>query len=181
MPEKLDNPVVMVPGVSPDDAMPERGPECRFTPRFPFTAAAEVTEIQSQTRIASRSSDLGLGGCYIDSICPFSVGDAVLVCLERESRKFEAMGRIVSAHISMGMGIAFTDIKPQYALILRTWMAELSGEIATVSETIPQGPAIDTTVVTNTWAVLNELVNLLVRKRIINEMEGTILLRQMFR
>jgi hypothetical protein len=72
MPDNSENPLVVLPGPTPvksnDDA------DRRRCPRFPFTATAHITELHSQTSVACRSSDLGLGGCYIDILSPFAVG-----------------------------------------------------------------------------------------------------------
>jgi hypothetical protein len=176
----FEKPLVVLPGLAPNQSLSGHGPERRITPRFPFTATAEVAELRSQTRIAGRSSDLGFGGCYIDSISPFSVGTVVRVRLERESRKFEAMARITYAHSSMGMGMAFTEIKPEFLPVLKTWVAELSGEAPPISETTAESSGANVSAIANTRPVLNELINLLVRKKIISEVEGTTLLRQMF-
>ena len=42
--------------------------EQRKHPRYPFTATVEAIEQRSQTRIKGRTSDLSLGGCYVDTI-----------------------------------------------------------------------------------------------------------------
>jgi len=179
MPEELGRTLIILPGLdvkeSPSGGVPER----RSNPRYPFTAMAEVAELQSQTRISGRCADLAFNGCYIDSISPFPIGSAVRVRLEREPRKFEAMGKIVYAHESMGMGIAFTSIKPEYLAVLQNWLAELSGELSTEHETTHQDPKAEIEVAANLPRVLNELIKTLVRKQIISESEGATLLHHL--
>jgi len=55
-----------------DSAIPSTdGPqqaERRASPRYPFVAVAEVTELSSGARLSARTSDLSLGGCYIDTL-----------------------------------------------------------------------------------------------------------------
>jgi len=162
------------------ESRPGNLPERRVTARHPFTATAEVAELRSQTRITGRSSDVGLGGCYIDSISPFAVGTVVRVRLECKSRKFEAMARITYAHPSMGMGMAFTEIKPEYLPTLKTWVAELSGDLVPMPESLPELVDLDSAGHATTRQVLNELINMLVRKKAISDAEGATLLRQMF-
>ena len=75
----------------------------------------------------------------------------------------------------MGMGLAFTEIKREHQAVLRSWIAELSGEqapepAASATETEPEAGAIEANA--NMRLVLNELINLLVRKKIITENEG---------
>jgi hypothetical protein len=156
--------------------------ERRRTPRYPFTVAVEVTESRSQTRVACRTADIGMGGCYVDTMAPFPVGAIVHVRLSRESRQVDAKARVVVAHPSMGMGLAFTEINPEHVGALRAWVAEASGEGSAEPEAAPAEPEAGmSTEILKLRQVLNELVSLLVRNRIIKEQEGAALLRHLFR
>ena len=181
MSERSDVPIVL-PAPLPDESTAGGVPERRAEIRFPFTAAAEVYEIRSKTRVTGRCSDLGAGGCYVDTLSPFAMGSVVRVRMERDSREFEAAAIVTYAHASMGMGLAFTEIKREQQDILRSWIADLSGEQPPEPAESPAGPETGTLEANaNTRQVLNELVNLMVRKKIISETEGAGLLRQMFR
>jgi hypothetical protein len=156
--------------------------ERRIAPRYPFTTAAEVVDLQTNARVAGRSSDLGLGGCYIDTLAPFAVGTSVRIRLEKDLREFEATGVVTYALVSMGMGLSFTKIKPEHQTVLKTWVAELSGE----KEAIPEFATIGseeglTAAIANNRKVLTELINLMIRKQVISENEGAALLRMIFR
>jgi hypothetical protein len=158
------------------------GPENRAQVRYPFTAAAEIFELRSQTRITGRCSDLGAGGCYIDTLSPFAVGAVVRIRMKNDTREFEAAAVVAYTHVSMGMGLAFTEIKREHQAVLRSWIGELSGEPVpepAASATEPETGAVEGNA--NMRLVLNELIYLLVRKKIITENEGSALLRQMFR
>jgi len=179
MAERSDMPIAFpapLPKESPTCANSER----RSGVRFLFTAAAEVCELRSQTRVVGRCSDLGAGGCYVDTLSPFTVGSAVRVRIERDLNEFEAEATVAYAHVSMGMGLAFTAIKDEHQGVLRSWIAELSGE---------KSPKVDASYTghesgllsANAGQALNELINLMVRKKLITENEGAGLLRQMFR
>ena len=167
-------------GTSATEKMPVA--ERRASVRYPFTGTAEVTELRTQVRVAGRTSDLGLQGCYVDTIAPLQAGSAVRVRIEREIHQFEAAATVAFAHRSMGMGLAFTEISPEYKRVLREWIEELSGErlpepqVGANSPEWEQAPAI-----LSNRQVLNELISLLVRKQIIHEKEGAALLRQLFR
>jgi hypothetical protein len=181
MSERSDVPIVL-PTPSPEGPAKGGGIERRVQGRFPFTAAAEIYELRSQTRVTARCSDLGPGGCYVDTLSPFAVGAVVRIRLERDKREFEAAAVVTYALASMGMGLAFTGIKREHQVVLRSWLADLSGEQPAelaVSTTEPETETIDANA--NVRFVLNELITLLVRKKIITENEGTGLLRQMFR
>jgi hypothetical protein len=164
-----------VPGPSPEEPNKFGDPERRALNRVPFTAAAEVHELRSQARVTGRCSDLGPGGCYVDTLTPFGVGASVRIRMERDMRVFEAAGIVAYAHISLGMGLKFTEIKGEYQDILRAWITELDGGQPLAE---PDAGAADGNV--NTLILLSELVTLLVRKRTITEIEGARLLRRMF-
>ncbi len=104
--------------------------ERRNHPRYPFSATAEVVEIGSGARIQGRISDLGRGGCYIDSMSPLGVSSEVKIRIVDKSRMFVAQGKVVFASAGMGMGLMFTAIEPEQLLVLERWLAELSGEAA---------------------------------------------------
>src|ERR1700733_6750993 len=89
------------------------GPERRHNLRFPFSASVEVTEPKSGARIAGRTSDLGLGGCYVDAISPFPVGTNALLKIKRDTETFEAQVRVVYSQLGMGMGLAFVSAQPK--------------------------------------------------------------------
>jgi hypothetical protein len=181
MPERSDMPIVF-PAPLPEEPQKSTDRELRAGVRYPFTAAAETYELRSKIRVTGRCADLGVGGCYVDTISPFPVGAVVRVRMERDKREFEAEAVVAYAHVSMGMGLAFTEIKPEHQEILRSWIADLSGEQ-------PCEPGVSTaereTDATETNArmqlVLNELITLLIRKRMITETEGARLQRQMIR
>ncbi len=182
MSEHSDKPLIVVPGPIRAASEMANGPERRQVFRYPFTATAEVMELRSQTRVAGRSSDLGLGGCYIDTLSPFSVGTLVRLRLARQQQVFETVATVAYAHVSMGMGLAFTETKPEHQAVLRAWVAELSGERLPEPEVVatePESGMVPT--IFHLQQVLNELVNVMVRKKIINETEGTALLRKIFR
>jgi hypothetical protein len=182
MSDHSDKRLVLVPGPAQTASELAGGAERRKSIRYPFTAEVEAVEVRSQVRVAGRTSDLGLGGCYIDTISSLPVGAVVRLRIKREQRVFEAVATVANAHVSMGMGLAFTEIKPEHLDVLRAWLAELSGEQLPEPEVMETEPETnDASTVLHLQQVLNELVNLMVRKKIINEKEGAALLRQLFR
>ncbi len=181
MSERSDKPIVF-PGPVTEEPPKSESPERRAQPRFPFTAAADVYELRSQTRVNGRCSDLSLGGCYVDTLSPFPVGAVVRLRMERATRMFEAAAVVAYAHVQMGMGLAFTEIRREHQEVLGSWIAELNGapsSIPTDSATASAPEAIGENV--NLQLVLNELISLLVRRKVITENEGADLLRRLFR
>ena len=99
--------------------------ERRSTPRYPFFASAEVTEIESGTRLSARTSELGLHGCYLDLVNPLPEGTRVEVQLNHAGATVQAQGNVVYSHSNMGMGIAFTSVAAEYEAVLQQWLREL--------------------------------------------------------
>ncbi|HWF14444.1 MAG TPA: PilZ domain-containing protein [Candidatus Acidoferrales bacterium] len=153
-------------------------PERRRVTRYSFIAVAEVFDIRSQTRLEGRCSDLSMGGCYVDTLAPFPIDSALRVTIQHDSREFQAMAVVTYCHPSMGMGIKFTEIEPEFRNVLCYWVVDLCGEPIPKPEPTEApssvGQSIDAD--SNMRLVLNELVTLLVRKKIITEMEGAELL-----
>src|SRR5579872_537230 len=104
------------------------GKERRTSTRYPFTATCDATEPKSHAKIIGRTSDLGRGGCYIDTIGPFPIGTVLVVRINREHQTLTFEGKVAFAQPGMGMGLAFTKVAPDQQAILDEWIAELSGE-----------------------------------------------------
>jgi PilZ domain len=155
-------------------------PERRRHERFPFNADAEIVELSSRTRSPGRCSDLGPGGCYVDTMAPFSVGAEVRIRIKRESREFEAAAVVTYAHPSLGMGMKFTGISREHQEVLNSWLAEVSGGACKGIDPPQTQPDLEAGGDTNFLLVLNQLVALLARKKILTESEGAGLLRKMF-
>jgi len=163
--------------------------ERRSGARFPCTVTAEVLEPQSHARIMGRTTDLGIGGCYVNSISSFPIGTSVRLRLADQARRFEAHAQVIFAQIGMGMGLAFTEVSAEQLEVLRQWIGELSGELAPLaSPTMPTlqhyatQPAVPTeqSSPASDHLVLNQLISLLIRKHVLTEAEGTALLRDLY-
>lgn len=104
-------------------------PDRRRAPRYPFIADVEVTEILSNTKLRARTSDLSLGGCFLDVLNPSPQGTQIRVRISRESGTLNVAGRVAFAVPNMGMGVAFTDIDTSELSVLERWLTEASGDI----------------------------------------------------
>jgi hypothetical protein len=181
MSKRSDKPLVTLPGPSCEVEGKPGVPERRADIRYHFTAAAEIFDILSQTRINGRTSDIGPSGCYIDTLSPFAAGSLVRLCLEHEVQEFQAIATVAYANAPMGMGLAFSDIEPESQAVLKTWLAKLSGGHPPEAGVMtgPEGGVL--AAAANVRHVMKELITLMVRKKIISENEGAGLMRQMFR
>jgi hypothetical protein len=123
-----------------------------------------------------------LGGCYVDTLSPFPVGSLVRIHVEHDTREFESAATVAYAHLSMGMGLKFTDIMPVHREVLRYWIAGLKG----VALPKPVAEATDSNAEaqeteSNIRLVLSELIALLTAKKIFTEKEGADMLLLVFR
>jgi hypothetical protein len=105
----------------------------RSVRRCPLVASAEVTELSSGTLLSGRSSELGLGGCYIDSLNPFPEGTLVGLKIFRDQGVFETKAKVVYCDPRFGMGLAFKDMTPDQRSLLEAWLIEIVSQLRSVS------------------------------------------------
>lgn len=106
----------------------------RAVRRCPFVAAVEVTELNSGTRLSARTSEMGLGGCYVDALNPFALGTQVHLRISRDQGEFQAKAKVVYSDLSFGMGLSFTEITPEQRLILENWLEEIVLQLRPVAQ-----------------------------------------------
>lgn len=149
--------------------------ERRGGERQMFTASAEVIEIVSGARFSTRTTDLGPGGCFIDTTVPFPVGSKLRVNLHKGKTSFETSGTVVYSQTGLGMGIAFDQLTPERRADLKAWLIHLSGEPVAAYDS-PRAPKKSVTQRSPEYAALVRLVQLMVGKGILTEAEGAFIL-----
>ena len=97
----------------------------RAVRRCPFVASAEVTEPSTGTRLSARTSELGMGGCYVETLNPFADGTLLQLRILRDRGVFESKARVVYSHSNFGMGLAFMDMAPKQRSLLEDWLLEV--------------------------------------------------------
>lgn len=113
-----------------DGSAPAIVVERRRGPRYQFTATAELVDLKSRMRVQARTSDLGGGGCYVDTTSPLPADTTVKMRLTKDNRSFSVEAKVVYCLPGMGMGLAFTSADPEQVAVLKRWIGELSGELA---------------------------------------------------
>jgi hypothetical protein len=158
--------------------IPVTPPERRVTARYQFTASAEVVEHATGARFSTRTTDLGPGGCFVDTLVPFPVGSNIRIALHKGKNTFETDGSVVYAQSGLGMGIAFNDLNAEEATALRDWLIEVTKvreeayeilRTAQPSSANATGKGVDKT-------MLVRLVQLLITKGLLTESEGSVVL-----
>jgi hypothetical protein len=105
----------------------------RSVRRCPLVASAEVTEPRSGTLLSARTSELGLGGCYVDTLNPFPEGTLVELRILRDQGVFETKAKVAYCDPRFGMGLAFTEMTPEQRSVLEDWLAEIVSQLRPVS------------------------------------------------
>jgi len=151
--------------------------ERRQAGRQIFTAAAEVVELDSGARFSTRTTDLGPGGCFVDTMVPFPVGSKVRVSVRKGKTQFEADGTVVYSQVGLGMGIGFDALDPSQREALDTWLSELTaGRQGShrESERPRQAPMAANS--QHNQAEVVRLIQLLIGKGLLTEAEGASIL-----
>ena len=89
--------------------------------------------MSSGTLLSGRTSELGIGGCYVDSLNPFPEGTLVGLRILRDQGVFETKAKVVYCDARFGMGLAFTDMTPDQRSLLEAWLTEIVGQLRSVS------------------------------------------------
>jgi hypothetical protein len=152
--------------------------ERRQSVRFQFTASAQVVDRQTGARFSTRTTDLGPGGCFVDTLVPFPEGTIVHISLSKGQNTFETDGYVVYAQAGLGMGLAYSDLLADQAKALRDWLKEVTDEREATYEILrtarnsvaPGAPSI------NEKAMVVRMVQLLVGKGLLTEGEGSAVL-----
>jgi len=97
----------------------------RAVRRCQLVASAEVIERDAQTKLSARISEIGLGGCYVDTLSPFPNGTLVRIRIIRDGGAFECEAKVVYVQDGFGMGIAFTNVALDQSRLLQNWIADL--------------------------------------------------------
>jgi PilZ domain len=109
----------------------------RRTPRFPFSAAAEITRLDTGATESTQVNELSLYGCYLDTKAPLPRGSKVNIKIHSGGQFFETPASVVYSQPTLGMGLAFRDVKPVFLAVLQKWLRQ-----ALAKQNAPP-PAID--------------------------------------
>jgi PilZ domain len=102
--------------------------ERRTGDRQAFIAAADVIHLASGARFSTRTTDLGPGGCFVDTLVPFETGAKVRIHIRKGTSEFETTGLVIYSQAGLGMGIAFDQIRPDQRSELEAWVGEQASD-----------------------------------------------------
>jgi PilZ domain len=148
--------------------------ERRTSDRQLFPATAEVIEEVTGARFATRTMDLGPGGCFIDTTNPLPVGSRVQVKIFKGKGEFKTNGSVVYSQNGMGMGIAFLELSENKQGELQAWLEDILGakpcsEVTAAASKIKLSEVADS----KSLRAVTRLIRLLITKGILTEAEAS--------
>ena len=96
----------------------------RRSPRFPFIASVEVTELQSEARLRAQTSDLSREGCYLDMLNPLPNGTSLKIQVTHQDQRFDTTAHVIHSQPHMGMGVAFDEVAATKIQTLDKWLSD---------------------------------------------------------
>ena len=94
----------------------------RRVPRYPFSAPATIVP-PGGTPIGGNVTELSLYGCYLGSGAPLAARTRVFIKIfAADGEYFEAEATVVYSNPSLGMGLAFRQVRPDFLTVLRKWL-----------------------------------------------------------
>ncbi len=109
----------------------------RSQSRKPFIASALLFEPKSETQMRARTADLGLDGCFIDTLNPFAPGTMLKVRIDKSGGAFETWAKVVYSLSSMGMGMVFHFVAPEQLWVLHEWLGDATGDLLLPEISLP--------------------------------------------
>ncbi len=97
----------------------------RYAIRHPFAADAECLDLEIGTAANGVTSDLSMGGCFVCTSKPLTVGSRVRLTLTRKDQNVEALAIVRIVKPRIGMGIEFLDIEARHHGVLERWLEQL--------------------------------------------------------
>lgn len=150
----------------------------RSGPRYPFSPSVEAIDVEANTRILARLSDISRNGCYIDTINPFAKNAVVILTITKDNHSFKTRSKVVYSKNGMGMGLLFTTADAEQLRVLGLWLGELAGQMGTAQDSPYLNVQFSRAIEANHNAdpelrkVVRELIALMIAKQLLSDAEG---------
>jgi hypothetical protein len=148
--------------------------ERRKAERLNLTATADVIELASGMRLSSRTTDLGQGGCFVDTLLPFPANSKVHIGIRKGQTKFETDGVVVYSQTGLGMGIAFDENAPEQRPSFKAWLDDFTSGREPLEKRPQEAQTLSSHF--SLLSALIRLVQVLIKKGILTEEEGSSIL-----
>jgi hypothetical protein len=94
----------------------------RANPRLKCTNSVEVYPTGAAAPIRSRTSDLSLGGCFLEMPNPLPKGTQIKIALWVQEFKLWANGEVITSTPGFGIGVKFTEMTDQDRIKLKQFL-----------------------------------------------------------
>jgi PilZ domain len=106
--------------------IPKRN-ERRRNPRYPFTADAEIVDMELEFNATAHTLDFSRGGCYVDMFNPLAEDTVVKLRLTKWQQTLETHAQVVYSSLGMGMELMFGALNAEQEAIVESWLTQLRG------------------------------------------------------
>ena len=152
--------------------------ERRSATRKPFVAEILVVELNSGAKLSGRTCDLGVHGCYIDTLNPYPQGTLIRIRVQHGKETVEVKGKVVYRVASLGMGIAFYELTPENQATLEEWLSRTDGEEKVFEASLPAIQVGQPALPQQKEEQIVELIRVLMKKGILSRTEAASLLKK---
>ncbi|PYU54327.1 MAG: hypothetical protein DMG55_31880 [Acidobacteria bacterium] len=96
-----------------------------YTPRYPFTADAEIVDLKSGTRIRGVSSDVSLDGCFVCTRESLEIGTRVRLTLKHKNQDVMMLAIVRVLKPKLGMGLQALEVDSNSSETFVQWLDAL--------------------------------------------------------
>jgi len=114
------------PAPLPAEAGGEFRGERRRYPRYQCSGGVQISKENAGPPVWVRLGDIGLGGCYVETMSPLPVQTNVELVIHLDDMKIHGRGKVRTSHPTIGNGIAFTQMLADDWLRLHQLIARLA-------------------------------------------------------
>jgi hypothetical protein len=100
-------------------------PERRSSPRFSVGIEATAVDFSTNASAVGKVTDMGAGGCFVETDRTFSVGTLLGLTLEAEGRSFRCRVLVTHTIKGRGIGLTFIEADPEQGISVLDWVAQL--------------------------------------------------------
>jgi hypothetical protein len=131
------------PATAGGDSRAER----RRYPRYQCSGMVQLSKEGSALPVWVRLADIGLGGCYVETLSPLPLQTNVELVIQADELQIRGRGKVRTLHPSVGNGIAFTQMVADDWRRLHQLIARLAAPVPREATAAPVGataPAVMT-------------------------------------
>jgi len=105
--------------------------------RIQVAAQIEIKPADSDVPLRLQTTDLSMGGCYVETTIPLDVGTKVNIVLWLHEQKVTTGGVIVTRHPQFGNGIQFVEMSAENAERLGVFIDTEIGPLGNTTKSAP--------------------------------------------